>query len=220
MGDLKVGTAATAPEFGQGVISFPQAARVIRRPAPTLRSWLRRGLVRAQHGRSASGSDVLSFHDLVSLEVIRRLREQGVSLQRIRGLEVALRQAYPDIERPFAFRIFFTDGAAVWADLAGDDHALLELVGRQRGQLAWASAIESFAHRINYNTSGAAQSWDLDDHVVIDPAINFGTPTVRGSRVTVDTVKANLEVARPEEVAELLGIDVVSVKAAGSSSDA
>lgn len=133
---------------------------------------------------------------------------------------MALRQAYPAIERPFAFRVFFTDGAAVWVDLAGDDQALLELVGQRKGQLAWASAIESFAQRINYDDAGAARSWDLSDYVVVDPAINFGTPTVRGSRVTVDAVKANLEVARPHEVAVLLGIAVAAVEAAGSSSDA
>lgn len=219
MDDLSLKTEAPAARFGEGVISFPQAARVIHRPTNTLRSWLRRGLVGATHGRGTSGSDILSFHDLVSLEVIRRLRDKGVSLQRIRGLEVALRQAYPEIKRPFANRVFFTDGASVWVDLAGDDRALLELVGGHRGQLAWTAAIESFADRINYDESGAARSWDLTEHVVIDPAVNFGTPTLRGTRIAVDTVKANLEVASPEEVAVLLGLDVESVIATARSYD-
>ena len=195
-----------------GVLSFPAAAALIDRPSQTLRSWVRTGLTPATYGRGEAGSDVLSFHDVVSLEIIRRLRKAGVSLQRIRVLESELRRLHPDQARPFAHRVFFTDGAAVWIEL-GDREGLVEVATNLRNQLAWREPIASFAQEIRYDEGGAARQWDIHKHIVVDPAVQFGSPTIRGTRITVDAVLANLEVDDAAGVADLLGISEDDVRA-------
>lgn len=130
-------TAATAPNgLGAGVYSFPVAARLVGRRPGTLRRWLRSGLTPPSYDRVPGKSDVMSFHDLISLEVVDRMRATGVSLQKIRLLESELRRLFPATDRPFALRAFFTDGVDVWVELEPDDHRLVEATGRKRRQLA------------------------------------------------------------------------------------
>lgn len=208
---------ATAPiELGTGVYSFPMAARLVGRRPATLRRWLHTGLTPATYDRVPGKSDVLSFHDLISLEVVDRMRATGVSLQKIRVLESELRRLHPDVERPFALRVFFTDGVEVWFELEPDDVRLIEATGRQRRQLAWRDAIASFAEQIVYDDEGVAAQWLPAAHVVIDPHINFGEPVVAGTRVTVATIAANLDVATAERVAEWFELTVDQVEAAGA----
>ena len=81
--------------FGTGIYSFPAAAKLLAKRQPglqpgTLRYWMKTGLTPASYGKAPSGSDLLSFHDLVSLELVRRFRAKGVSLQRVRKLEAEL----------------------------------------------------------------------------------------------------------------------------------
>ncbi len=196
---------------GLGVLSFPAAARVIHKRPQTLRRWVRSGLTPVFYGKGTSGSDVLSFHDLISLEVVRRFRAEGVSLQRVRVLESEMRRRFRDVSRPFALKGFFTDGVAVWHELEPDDDRLVEIVGRRQGALAWKPAIQTFARKIHYDDHNLARSWDLSKWVHIDPHIQFGTPVVRGTRITVDALRANLEVGSPEQVADWYDLTVDQV---------
>lgn len=210
-------TTATAPNgLGAGVYSFPLAARLVGRRPGTLRRWLRTGLTPATYERAPGRSDVLSFHDLISLEVVDRMRAAGVSLQKIRVLESELRRLHPEVGRPFALRAFFTDGVEVWFELEPDDARLVEATGRRRRQLAWRDAIASFAEEIVYDDDGVAAQWLPADHVVIDPHIHFGEPVVAGTRVAVATIATNLEVATVEQVAEWFELTVDQVEAAGA----
>lgn len=56
------------------------------------------------YDRGSLPSDLLSFLDLISLEVVSRIRSAGVSLQKIRLLESELRR-FRDVERPFAHEV-------------------------------------------------------------------------------------------------------------------
>jgi hypothetical protein len=73
--------------FGTGIFSFPAAAKLLARRQPglqpgTLRYWMKTGLTPASYGKAPSGSDLLSFHDLVSLELIRRFRTKACRCSR------------------------------------------------------------------------------------------------------------------------------------------
>jgi hypothetical protein len=92
---------------------------------------MRTGLTPASFGKARSGSDLLSFHDLVSLELVRRFREKDVPLQRIRKLESELKRRYPKIARPMAYQAFYTDGSAIWHQFNPDDDMLVEEIGRR-----------------------------------------------------------------------------------------
>jgi uncharacterized protein (DUF433 family)/DNA-binding transcriptional MerR regulator len=205
----------TTPELGQGIYTFPEAARIITRSGSLvsprqLRYWIHRGLTPSAH--KAGGFTVLTFTDLVSLEAVRRFRTCGVSLQAVRKLERVLRQEYPNIGRPFAHQIFFTDGVSVWAEVNPGESDVIEVLGRHPRQYAWRSAIRSFAEEIRFGEDRTAEAWVVSHWVEIAPDVQFGAPVVRGTRIPIRTIAANLEVGSPKEVADWYELSVDQVE--------
>jgi uncharacterized protein (DUF433 family)/DNA-binding transcriptional MerR regulator len=215
--------------FGTGIYSFPVAAKLLSRHQPglspaRLRYWMETGLTPASLGKTPGGSHLLSFHDLVSLELVRRFRMSDVSLQRVRKLESELRRRYPRIVRPMAYDIFYTDGSAIWQQFNPDDDTVVEeIVGRRSGHYAWTPAIRTFAEEIRYEPEEAsrtdethvprkAAAWNLSRWVEIDPSVQFGAPVVRGTRIPVSAIIADLGVGSTEEVAEWRGLRVEQVE--------
>lgn len=214
---MPVATHATSDVFDMGVYSFPAAARLISdATARQLRYWVRSGLTPPTHPRDPARpaeSDVLSFHDLVSLELVRRMRQLGVSLQKIRTLEAQLRSYRPGADRPFAYEVFWSDGVDVWFQLEPGDHRLVQATGRDRRNLSWQPAIATFAEEIDYD-EGVAVLWRPAPHVHIDPRRQFGDPVVAGTRIPVRTIVANLDADTPAQVAEWYGLTVEQVEGA------
>ncbi len=206
--------ASTTLGFGTGIYCVPQAAMILGRSAASfglagprlssrkLHHWLKTGLVPATRERPAEPV-LLTFDDLISLEVVRRLRAEGLSLQRIRKAEADLRSLLPGVSRPFARRLFFTDGRDIWAEVGETNQ---ELVGYRQGHLVIRDAIGTFAKEIRYDAEDRAVAWDVSDHVEINPRVRFGDPVVRGTRITVETVIRNLDVASPNQVADWYGL--------------
>ncbi len=195
--------------LSEGIYSFPQAAAIVGRHSLATREQLRRWLavIIAPTGGPHS-METASFLDLVSLETVRRFRDQGTSLQKVRKVLEALRTAEPDVARPLAHRSFFTDGVSVWADVVGRTE---ELVGRNRRQLAFRDAVRTFADEIRF-VNDAAAAWDISPWVGIDPLVCFGAPTVRGTRIPVKTILANLADATEWEVADWYELSVCQVR--------
>lgn len=203
------------PDFGVGIYSFPAAARIIRHRHPratatTLRRWVHNGLTPASFGRSGR-SKILSFHDLLSLELVRRFREKGVSLQKVRKLEAYLRKEYPHLRRPFANELFFTDGSTIWHELNSEPGGVIEVVGARRNHFVWSAAIRTFADEIRYE-DGQASGWQLSPWVEVDPTLQFGAPVVRGTRLPVSVVARELTVASVEEIASWHGLQVEQIQ--------
>lgn len=192
-----------------GVYSFAQAGRILARAdsasTATVRSWWKSGLIHDEEP-----GDLLTFHDLVSLELVRRFRTSGISLQKVRKLEATLRERQPLLGRPFAHNVFFTDGAAIWVEING---ASEEIIGSNKNHIVFTEAIATFATEITYRHD-VAVGWDLSQIVEIDPLVNFGQPVIRGTRVQVDTILTNLESSSKEEVAEMYGVSVLQVNGA------
>jgi uncharacterized protein (DUF433 family) len=165
----------------------------------------------------------LSFHDLVSLELIRRFRTKGVSLQQVRKLESGLKRRYPEISRPMAYDVFYTDGSAIWHQFnPNDDEVVEEIVGPHPQQYAWTPAIRSFAEEIRYEPDESAFdhehpprkaiAWNLSTWVEINPSVQFGAPIVRGTRIPVSAIIADLGSGSPEEVAMWRGLGVEQIE--------
>lgn len=206
---------SNAPEAGAGIYSFPAAARIVQEDPRRLRSWMKTGLTPASYEQPPGKSDVLTFHDLISLEMVKRIKARGVSLQKIRLLESELRRYNPQARRPFALEVFFTDGYDVWYQLEPDDQRLVQATGRNKRHVAWRAAVASFADEITYER-GIAVRWSPDQHISIDPRVQFGAPVVEGTRVPVTTIATNLEVGTPEQVARWFDLTVEQVRAAGA----
>lgn len=157
------------------------------------------------------------------LELVRRFRAKGVSLQRVRKLESELKRQYPKIVRPMAYDVFYTDGSGIWHQLNPDDDTVVEeIVGRRPRHYAWTPAIRTFADEIRYEPDKAlpteeraprmAAAWNLSGWVEINPAIQFGAPIVRGTRIPISAIIADLGSGSPEDVAEWRGLHVKQVE--------
>lgn len=202
------------PRVGEGLYSVTEAAHLLTQcdravPPAKIRRWLDTAL---SFGRRdlGDGDAGLSFHDLVSLELVARFRQRGASLQRVHRLEAQLQRQYPAMARPFAWRIFFTDGTSVWAGLDGDP-SLVEIVGKRPDHYVWTGAIASFATEVDYAASGEAKVWRRAKGVELDPTRQQGQPVVAGTRVPVSTVIGGLAVGSASEVADWYGLSAEQV---------
>lgn len=212
---------AIEPQLGEGVYTFTEATEILshrhQRLTPSrLRYWMQTGLTPASYS-PADGHAILSFHDLISLEVVGRFNEAGCSIQRVRKIEEVLRAEFGHLRRPFAYKLFFTDGASLWAQHGAEPRTAVELFGRRSDakhkHLAWSDAVATFADEIRFGgPSEGASEWDLSPWVAIDPAVQFGTPVVRGTRIPVRTIAANLEAGTPEHVADWYGLSADQIQ--------
>jgi len=78
--------------------------------------WATTGVVRPS-AKSAAGKGSrreYSFQDLVALKMGKRLKDEGISLQKIRKALVFLRKHFPDLKQPLAELRFLTDGETVY----------------------------------------------------------------------------------------------------------
>src|SRR4051794_28266257 len=102
----------SAPQLGEGIYTFPQAVSILSRPdrrltTRQLRHWVTTDLAPASY--AIGQHPLLTFHDLISLEVVARFVEDGWSVQGVRRIEEELREEFGR-ERPFAYKVFYTDG--------------------------------------------------------------------------------------------------------------
>lgn len=202
-------------ELGAGVYSFTEAAKIVGRggggASPRqLHHWITTGLTPLP---DRSYGLVLTFEDLMSLELVSRFRRCAVSLQRIRRFEAQLRSEFPALDRPFSNNIFFTDGVRIWAKVGDDDpQRAIELVGRHTNHYVWTEVISSFAEQVEYGLDGRAEAWQVTKWVEIRPSVQFGRPVVRGTRLPAQTVMANLAAGSIQDVADWYGLTVEQVK--------
>lgn len=78
--------------------------------------WATTGVVRPSV-KSAAGKGSrreYSFKDLVALKMAKRLKDEGISLQKIRKALAFLRKHFPDLKQPLAELRFLTDGETVY----------------------------------------------------------------------------------------------------------
>jgi uncharacterized protein (DUF433 family) len=126
-----------------------------------------------------------TFHDLVSLLVVRDLVAAGVPANTIKQAELHLRNQLGR-ERPFATTTIFTDGVDV---LYEADPLLADQItsANRSGQEVLRPVIEAALLGVRYE-DGIAAEWAVetkgaDALITLDPKIQFGEPCVAGTRV-------------------------------------
>jgi DNA-binding transcriptional MerR regulator len=110
--------------------------------ASALHYWDRTDLIKPSV-RSAAGRGtkrLYSFRDVVQLLVVARLRELGLSLQRIRRCLGYLRKHFPEIETPLAELSLVTDGETIFL-LTNDADRLLDVL---KQQFVWSLPIAAW----------------------------------------------------------------------------
>ena len=116
-----------AAEFGAKVVKDITGVSRMQ-----LQHWDRTGIVRPsiKIGAGKGSRREYSFKDLVQLKVAKRLREEGISLQKIRKALEYLRKNFPDVKAPLAELRFLTNGVDIFV-LTEEPQVILDALKRQ-----------------------------------------------------------------------------------------
>lgn len=169
--------------------AIADAARILRVPASTLRSWLRAGVPtsRALITPASSTAPMLSFNNLVEAHVLAAFRRVHlVKLDRIRDALGYVRERLGD-ERPLISGRFLTDGADLFIEGYGE---LLNASRRGQPPLPQILAphlarVEVDRSRLEVRCHPYTRHAAPDDPrvIVIDPRVSFGQPVITGTGV-------------------------------------
>lgn len=175
---------------GTGVYGYREASRLTGVPVQTIYRWCSgRSDKKSKSGvfqpsiPSIDGRHAISFLDLIELLIVGRLRDEGVSLQRIRPIHDRLRTLL-DVAHPFSHNRLFTDGRSVFLNSAppDDEEYLEDLFSHQR---AFPAVLTDYLNEIDFNAdTHIAEQWRLSDGVVLDPKRCFGKPIVSGAGIS------------------------------------
>ncbi len=91
-----------------------------------------------------------SFTDLIQFKVAKSLRDQGISLQKIRKSLNYLRKHLPEVEKPLAQLKFLTDGDTIFV-LTNDHKEIVDSLGK--GQVVFSIAIEELIKELEVKAS-------------------------------------------------------------------
>jgi len=93
--------------------------------------WATSGVVRPSIAAAGKGTRRgYSFKDLVALRVAKRLKDEGISLQKIRKALAWLRKNFPDLKQPLAEMRFLTNGKDLFV-LTADPAVALNALKKQ-----------------------------------------------------------------------------------------
>jgi len=115
-------------------------SKILQIPIRVVDYWDRTNFIKPSvHEASGYGSMRLySFTDLIQFKVAKFLRDQGLSLQKIRKSLNYLRKHLPEIEKPLAQLRFLTDGETIFI-LTNKDREIIDTL--KKGQYVLAIAI-------------------------------------------------------------------------------
>jgi uncharacterized protein (DUF433 family) len=211
----------------QPAYGLREAARYVKLPVPTLRSWV---VGRAYPKADGVGHfqplihppqkqpPVLSFWNLIEAHVLRSLRtEHGVLIQKVREA-VKYAERSEKIERLLLSKDLSTHAGKLFLDRYGE---LIELL--PSGQLAMRRLFEEHLKRVEWDEwkfpvrlypflSSEART---DRTIAIDPKIAFGRPVVVRMGVSTGAIAERIDANEaPQEVAEDYGLTIEEIEQA------
>jgi len=127
-------------------------SKILGIPSRVIDYWDRTNFIKPSvHEASGYGSMRLySFTDLIQFKVGKFLRDQGLSLQKIRKSLNFLRKHLPAIEKPLVQLRFLTDGETIFV-LTNKNREIIDTL--KKGQCVFAIAIEELINDLKGKTS-------------------------------------------------------------------
>jgi uncharacterized protein (DUF433 family) len=184
------------------IYSIQDAARYLRIPVSTIRSWTIGHNYRVKSGSnffapiveiSPSKPYLLSFTNLVEIHVLRAIRQHHkIQLNRVRDALDFIDERF-QVAHPLATQEFSTDGVDLFIDRYGE---LIQASQVERSQLRLA--INTHLERIEPDDGGLAiklypftRSHEENNPriVVIDPRVAFGRRTIDGTGIATSILK-------------------------------
>jgi len=165
-----------------------------------LQHWDRTGVVRPslKTGAGKGSRREYSFRDLVQLKVAKRLRDEGISLQKIRKALSFLRKNFPAIRSPLAELRFLTDGVDLFV-LTDRTETILNAL---KGQFVLSFAIGELIDGLK----GSIKELQVprEDTVIVEgrPFTVLLTPDVEEGGYTVTCEEIPAAISQGESVEE------------------
>ncbi len=127
-------------------------SKILGIPLRVVDYWDRMNFIKPSvHEASGYGSMRLySFTDLIQFKVAKFLRDQGLSLQKMRKSLNYLRKHLPEIEKPLVQLRFLTDGETIFV-LTNKDREIIDTL--KKGQYVFAIAIGELINELKGKTS-------------------------------------------------------------------
>lgn len=202
-------------------------ARLTGVPATTVRRWLstspsHRGKSGVVVRAGETPVDYASFLDLVEIELVRQVRARAnIGSKRLRDQlhEAArvLRVSHP-LARYGVWVERVRDGgrAALCIRVSSDDEGHLLHLGHE-GQMALSEIMSRRSEYFDYTAAGLAFRWHpagRESPIVLDVERGYGAPTIRGTRIAVESIIGALRFAGVERVADQYNLQAEQVRAA------
>lgn len=182
-------------------------SKIIGIPTRVIDYWDRTNFIKPSiNEASGYGSMRLySFSDLIQFKVAKFLREQGLSLQKIRKGLNFLRKHLPEIEKPLVQLRFLTDGETIFV-LTNKDREIIDTL--KKGQYVFAIAIGELINDLRGKTSKMTMDrvyWinvlKRRFKVILHPDLEDGgywveCPELRGCSSQGDSVEEALDMIR------------------------
>lgn len=211
----------SALDFGIGIYTPPEAARMIGMHSATLRRWLigyqhdgkdEPNLWQPQYALSDEGL-FLGFRDLIEARIVNALRDRRIGLQTIRTCISRARDIVGD-ERPFSTREFKTDGKTIFLEITKDLEEPI-FIDLRRSQGVFKRVVEPTLKDLDFGDEGAERWWLLPGKksVVADPARSFGQPIVTDQGISTAVLAEAVEAeGSVKKVAELFEVEPSAVR--------
>ncbi len=131
-------------------------SKIIGIPISVIDYWDRTNFIKPSISEASGYGSVrlYSFSDLIQFKVAKFLRDQGLSLQKIRKSLNFLRRHLPEIEKPLAQLRFLTDGETIFV-LTNKDREIIDTL--KKGQYVLSIAIEKLINDLKGTTSKMAK---------------------------------------------------------------
>lgn len=182
-------------------------SRILAIPLRVIDYWDRTNFIKPTINE-ASGYGTMrlySFTDLIQFKVAKFLRDQGLSLQKIRKSLNYLRKHLPEIEKPLAQLRFLTDGETIFV-LTNKNKEIVDTL--KKGQYVFAIAIGELINDLRGKTSKMTMDrvyWvnvlKRRFKVILHPDLEDGgywveCPELRGCSSQGDSVEEALDMIR------------------------
>lgn len=123
-----------------------------------------------------------SFHDLLTVQMIRELSRRGVKLPQV-ATGIAYLKDVTGVDRPFAHRDMATSGQAWFKKIEGQPVDL-----GKGGQLAWDETVSQTLRSLAYDDTEMAVVWRPAHRVWLNPEVQAGASCIDNSRTTTHLI--------------------------------
>lgn len=176
--------------LGEGLYTLRRAAHICHVSAQRLSYWIRSGLIAPHIHASPPGiPPILSYNDLLAVNAIRRFRDQGLPLQKIRVAIKYISRELEQSERWYELKLV-TDGdkLVTIVPISQDVREFKELVDVARyGQKFFEVAFPDLVNDL-YANRELVELPRFKQFIDINPRVQAGAPTIHGTRIPTSVI--------------------------------